>query len=72
MKHKNCLSVKTRRTLMKALNPEAADELFSVINSLCNEIDRLRNTKLDKKMMFDHTDNDTELGPDDLPEVKNP
>ena len=70
MRHKNCLSVKTRKTLMKALNPEAADELFSVINSLCNEIDRLRKDKLDKRMMFDHKD--TQIGPDDLPEVKNP
>ncbi|MEE8571532.1 MAG: hypothetical protein V3S97_11190 [Candidatus Bathyarchaeia archaeon] len=58
MNYKNCLSNKTRNTLRKALNEETAQELFSVINGLCEEVERLRREKLDKRMMFDHPDMD--------------
>jgi hypothetical protein len=59
MNYRNCLSNKTRNTLRKALNEDAANELFSIINGLCEEVDKLRREKLDKKMMFDINDGPT-------------
>lgn len=59
MNYKNCLSNKTRNTLRKALNEDAANELFSIINGLCEEVERLRREKLDKRMMFDLGDEPT-------------
>lgn len=57
MNYKNCLSTKTRNSLIRILDNECATELFNVINGLCEEVEVLRREKLDKKLMLDYEDN---------------
>lgn len=49
----NCLSTKTRKCLSNQVGEEAAQEIFNVINGLCEEVETLRKEKLDKRIMFD-------------------
>ena len=53
MNNKKLLSRDTRKCLEVHIGEKAANEIYDVINSLSDEIEKLRNNKLDKSYMID-------------------
>jgi uncharacterized small protein (DUF1192 family) len=53
MSNKNLLSRETRKCLEVHIGEKAANEIYEVINSLSDEIERLKKNKLDKSYMID-------------------
>lgn len=54
MFNKNLLSRETRKCLEVHIGEKAANEIYDVINSLSEEIEKLKKDKLDKSYMIDN------------------
>jgi len=54
MSNNNILSRETRKCLEVHIGSKAANEIYEVINSLSEEIEKLKKDKLDKSYMIDN------------------
>lgn len=54
MSNNNILSRETKKCLEVHIGSKAANEIYEVINSLSEEIEKLKKDKLDKSYMIDN------------------